>query len=123
MKLVQFPAVLDAVKSMKVDGGGPVSDDGLTTIGQQKVPAKWLERVQKAEVALSALKGKKLNEVLDESEIDSDLADPQDDAFETFVTGEGTVQELIAAQIAYGQYAGAVLESFFDGDLSYLLDR
>lgn len=118
MKIGSFKNLSKAFDLVAADNGMDKSE----SLDERDCPPEWLDRFTKADEAAGDLAISELRDVVDEDQVDADLASVSDNALETMCAGEHSVQALIIASVGSDAQALAdVLESAFDGELSDLI--
>lgn len=118
MKISAFRFLIRAFEKVGADNGMELS----RLLNDRHCPPEWLDRFTKGNEAAKELDDKELRDVVDEDQIDVDLADPHDNALDTMCAGESSVKELIIASMGNdAQSLSDVLDGAFDGELCDLV--
>lgn len=97
------------------------ADNGMRTvkaINSVAVPSDWRDKLSRAEAAAERIgRDSKISDFINPDEVDTDLASPEDNAFEIICAGEESVSLAVLATVKDGDILHEVLESAFDGEL------
>jgi hypothetical protein len=119
VKLRDLPQLKSAVQALAAANNMPCCDQALDAID---IPDEWRVRCCLADDQVGDLSGLSLDTYIPHEEINTDNADPQDDCLETMVDGEESVKNLLVMHTNSGEL-DQVLNAFFDGELSKLLQE
>lgn len=127
--LKDYPNLLNAIVLMYADNGMINRSFSEQQLASKPFPPRNSSHdpfteahIDAAEAEAERLATAHLKDFIPEDMIDSDLANPYDNALETMATGESTVVDLLVTW-SFSSALHAVLESAFDGELHECLTR
>lgn len=114
-----YPMLAKSIVLMAHDAGIELRADWPTL----EVPAKYAELAPQAEAAAIIMSDKPLAYFIPADMVDNVVADPADNALETFATGEDSASQALKLAVAGGEALDEILASAFEGDLAAQLQQ
>jgi hypothetical protein len=109
-----LPCLWDALTMIKRAEGRTVRIDA----GRLPIPEEWVEPCRLANEALKFIQGQVVAELIPEDQIDNEVVDADDDAFEYVCKGDSTMLPLLLQTVPHAPMLTRVLENIdeiFDG--------